>query len=627
MPERENSISDSEGRSVTPDLADVGIDAMSPTFHSPPAHATHFGPEAVHSPHGHLDNPLNRITSGLRSRKSLHSQKSRAPSQWQHLAPKEKFKAAVRKVMAMRRGTFLLGTGKVIGAEPGIDPSRPESDLAFGHIHQECQIEIVDYSSIRHSSKKMSNEEFVDMMEDEEAWQAPTWGKVRWIRIGGLSWDVIKALSLRHKLHPLALEDVFHGHAGNRSKADYYTKHLFLRVLCHELSGEALDDNAVLPHLGRAGGRGGGRSHSPEPMGQEEEEMDSMDKMRGEDQDATIRVRSERKTNVRRRPILPSFRADLPSRHDTAASSLTRLLKAEGQKEVEVRKKEAADAFLEKLKESGQRVHVKVTPMFMFLFREGVVITLNQAPNLDFSAPISMRLTQRDTVLRKSIDPSLLIHALLDITVDKALQVIDEYHAKIAKFERKVLLRPNMNTVKALHILDGDLILHRRTLDPIKTMIFALRRYDLDRCAALIDPSDPASKNKPVIGFMSHKAKIYLADVYDHMDYILTSLDMFSSIAENLIDYTFNIASYQMNEVMRRLTLVTMICLPLTLLTGYFGMNFDPFPAVNHNTDKLFWIIAIPVMALLIPVFLWSDIIRMVHYMSKRWQAHKIKRA
>ena len=622
MPERENSISDSEGRSVTPDLADVGIDAFSPTFHSPPAHAPHFAPQPVHSPHG--ENPLQRITSGLRSRKSLHSQKSRAPSQWQHLAPKEKFKAAVRKVMAMRRGTFLLGTGsgKVIGGEPGIDPSRPESDLAYGHIHQECQIEIVDYSSIRHSSKRLTNDEFVDMMDDDDTWRAPSWGKVRWIRIGGLSWDVIKALSYRHKLHPLALEDVFHGHAGNRSKADYYTKHLFLRVLCHELSGELQDNDPVLPNLGR---RGMPRSHSPEPMGNDFDTNGTMDKMREEDLEAgSMPVKSPRKTNVRRRPILP-FHADLPDRHNTAQSSLTRLLRAEGQKEHETRKKEAADAFLEKLKESGQRVHVKITPMFMFLFREGVVITINQAPNLEFSAPIATRLTQRDTVLRKSIDPSLLIHALLDIAVDKALQVIDEYHSKIAKFERKVLLKTNMKTVKALHILDGDLILLRRTLDPIKTMIFALRRYDLDRCAALIDPSDPESKNKPVIGFMSHKGKIYLADVYDHMDYILTSLDMFSSIAENLIDYTFNVASYEMNEVMRRLTLVTMICLPLTLLTGYFGMNFESFAAIKHS-DLFFWELALPIMAVLIPLFLWSDIVRMGHYISKRWQAHKIKR-
>ena len=91
-------------------------------------------------------------------------------------------------------------------------------------------------------------------------------------------------------------------------------------------------------------------------------------------------------------------------------------------------------------------------------------------------------------------------------------------------------------------MMSGDLTLHKRTLEPIKTLVYGLRRYDVDRCAALINAQGmDASK---VQGFMSHKAKIYLADVYDHMDYIIGSLDMFSTIAENLINYTFNVRGY-----------------------------------------------------------------------------------
>lgn len=98
-----------------------------------------------------------------------------------------------------------------------------------------------------------------------------------------------------------------------------------------------------------------------------------------------------------------------------------------------------------------------------------------------------------------------------------------------------------------MHILQGDLILHKRTLEPIKTVIYGLRRYDVDRAAALLERVDPAIK---VEGYMSHKSKIYLADVHDHMEYILSSLDMFASISENLINFTFNMTSYEMNEVM-----------------------------------------------------------------------------
>jgi len=207
----------------------------------------------------------------------------------------------------------------------------------------------------------------------------------------------------------------------------------------------------------------------------------------------------------------------------------------------------------------------------------------------------------------------------LDLVVDKALEVIDAYHVKIKKFEREILLKPKIGTVRNLHILSGDLILHKRTLEPIKTVIYGLRRYDVDRAAALIDTSAEGNENVKVVGFMSHKSKIYLADVFDHMEYILTSLEMFAGIGENLINYTFNMASYEMNEVMRRLTLATIIFLPLTLLTGYFGMNFESMWSVhNGHSDVLFWEIALPVMAVVLPIFIIPDIKRMIHYVQKR---------
>lgn len=131
-------------------------------------------------------------------------------------------------------------------------------------------------------------------------------------------------------------------------------------------------------------------------------------------------------------------------------------------------------------------------------------------------------------------------------------------------------------------MLGGDLILLKRTMEPIKTLIYGLRRYDLDRCAAIAE-SEGVAKEK-IVGYMSSRSKVYLvgafpfldvavvlmmlkADVYDHMDYILTSLEMFANISENLIEYAFNVCttfqetlftcskslqmtSYKMNQIM-----------------------------------------------------------------------------
>ena len=92
--------------------------------------------------------------------------------------------------------------------------------------------------------------------------------------------------------------------------------------------------------------------------------------------------------------------------------------------------------------------------------------------------------------------------------------------------------------------MSGDLILHKRTLEPVKQLVYGLRRYDLDRCAALIevDDIDPETGKPPKVeGFMTMKANVYLNDVLDHMDQVLASLEMFDALAENLIDYTFNV--------------------------------------------------------------------------------------
>jgi hypothetical protein len=85
-----------------------------------------------------------------------------------------------------------------IGAEPGVDPRRASAELQYGHIQSECAIEITDYSSVSIAVGKMRNMQFIQLMCDDAASERPPWVKVRWINIGGVSWDVIKALSQRY---------------------------------------------------------------------------------------------------------------------------------------------------------------------------------------------------------------------------------------------------------------------------------------------------------------------------------------------------------------------------------------------------------------------------------------------
>ncbi|KAH9832551.1 uncharacterized protein C8Q71DRAFT_860939 [Rhodofomes roseus] len=481
-------------------------------------------------------------------------------------AHRQRFRATVHRVMAMRRASTIMTSGR-IGAEPGIDPRRASANAHYGHIRQQCVIEIVDYSVTKCSVGRMGNREVVSMLQSPEASKREPWARVRWINVGGISWDVLSALAIRYDMHPLAIEDVIHQHGNNaRSKADYYPQHLFLRILCHRLASEdqwyTTDDDSDDPSSIDPGKIP--RSESPGPMEDLDYERKGSESRRF---GSAKRAATEDVEMVRGRYTRAASLAPQPSK-----KSFTRDRKV-----------------LEKLKlENEDRVNVKISPVCIFLFRDGTVISISKESNLDFMTPIRERLRQPDTGLRRTADPSLLVQSLIDLIVDQALEVVEEYQGKILKIEQDVLIRPKMKTVTALHMIQGDLNMHKRTLEPIKTLIYGLRRYDADRAAAIMASEGKVweAVTKPV-GFMSEKAKTYLADVHDHMEYILMSLDMFAGVSDNLINYTCNMVSYQMNEGMRQLTLITIIFLPLTFLSGYFGMNFTRFWSVNNNSDLL----------------------------------------
>lgn len=187
---RENSFSDEDGRSLTPDLED-SIPSTVPLN----PNASNKGRPTV--------NVLDTTQSVPASLASAYPPRTRSASaagamgRTKLVTPAQRFRDSVRKVMAMRRTSYVIARGGV-GAEPGIDPRRESASLNYGHIRQKCVIEVADYSTTRSSFGRMTNQEFIRLMQDPAASQRESWVKVRWINVGGISWDVISVLAIKY---------------------------------------------------------------------------------------------------------------------------------------------------------------------------------------------------------------------------------------------------------------------------------------------------------------------------------------------------------------------------------------------------------------------------------------------
>lgn len=203
---RENSFSDSDGRSLTPDIEEAfasspvydgttaeRIPEIRSSFDQSKARSAPAGIELTHINGGGSKQDVTSPTS-LRSH---HSHPAHAVHRPTFSTPKERFQATVRKVMAMRRTSSLM-VRSGIGAEPGVDPRRASAYVNYGHIRQKCLIEVNDYSTMRTSFGRMTNTEFIRLLSDPQASHREPWVKVRWINIGGISWDIISALAMKY---------------------------------------------------------------------------------------------------------------------------------------------------------------------------------------------------------------------------------------------------------------------------------------------------------------------------------------------------------------------------------------------------------------------------------------------
>lgn len=209
-----------------------------------------------------------------------------------------------------------------------------------------------------------------------------------------------------------------------------------------------------------------------------------------------------------------------------------------------------------------EQISFVVGPHYLLTFQEN---------ETDPFEPVRERIRQNKGRLRKS-GPDYLAYALLDVIVDNYFVVLESLADEIDALEEQVLDRADANITQRIHRLKRTLLLMRKATWPLREMITSLLREE----SSLVKP----------------ETEVFLRDLYDHTIHILDAIEAHRDMLSGLLEVHFSNINNRMSEVMKVLTIIATIFIPLTFVAGIYGMNFEHMP-------ELAWRWSYPVVLLM----------------------------
>jgi len=161
-----------------------------------------------------------------------------------------------------------------------------------------------------------------------------------------------------------------------------------------------------------------------------------------------------------------------------------------------------------------------------------------------------------------------LLYALIDAIVDSYFSILEQLGEKIAKLEEELIDHPDPETVENIHVFRREMLFLRKSIWPLREVLGNLQRTE----SKLIQKS----------------TLFYLRDVHDHAVQIIDTTETFRDMLSGMLDIYLSAMSNRMNEVMKVLTIIGTIFIPLTFVTGLYGMNFDFMPELQWKYGYVF---------------------------------------
>ncbi len=212
----------------------------------------------------------------------------------------------------------------------------------------------------------------------------------------------------------------------------------------------------------------------------------------------------------------------------------------------------------------------------------------------DIFNPIRERIRTQESRLRNN-GADYLAYRLLDTIVDHYFAILENMGEKIVAVEDELMKNPTTDTLAEIHRLKREIIFLRKSIWPLREIISSLEREE-----------------SPLI---KDSTEIFLRDVYDHAIQVMDTVESFRDMVTGMLDIYLSNLSNKMNEVMKVLTIIATIFIPLSFITGIYGMNFS-HDASPWNMPELGWYFGYPTA---ITVMVAIAIVMIIYFKKKKW--------
>ena len=193
---------------------------------------------------------------------------------------------------------------------------------------------------------------------------------------------------------------------------------------------------------------------------------------------------------------------------------------------------------------------------------KNVVITFQENHSSDAFKIIRDRIRSSKGRIRK-MSADYLAYALLDAVVDTYFLILEKLGDKIERLEDELIDAPKKHTLDQIHFLKREMIFLRKAIWPLREMIHSLQRSESP--------------------FYSDQTHLYLRDVYDHSVRVIETIETYRDLLSGMMDIYHSILSNKMNEIMKVLTIISSVFIPVTFIAGVYGMNFHHMPELRSK--------------------------------------------